>query len=213
MKLVDMKLKELLQEVASSSPAPGGGSVSALLGAFGTALAEMVCQITLNKKKYETVWNDMEKYLKQLKSIREELERIVDLDADAFNDVVTAYKLPKETEEEKSARRHAIIHATEKAIRVPLKTMELSLKSLEIFPFIGEKGHPSSISDVGVAAISAYGAIKGAYLNVKINALDLSGMNETQKSSEFVSTAQQILSRAEEKFNETIAIVESKLKG
>lgn len=211
MRLVEMKFTDLLKEIGSSSPAPGGGSVSAIMGTLAASVANMVCLITRGKKNFEPVWNDMDEYSKKLQRLQNELEAIIDLDAEAFNDVVTAYKMPKGTEEEKIARSDAISHATEKATRVPLKTMELACGILEILPDIAEKGFEASISDVGVSALAALGAVKGAYLNVKINSLDLLGMGAKEKSTEFMNSASKFLRLAEEKYNATMQIVEKKL--
>ncbi|MGB9561314.1 MAG: cyclodeaminase/cyclohydrolase family protein [bacterium] len=211
MKLIEKNLAEVIKDVSSSSPAPGGGSVSAILGALGAALAEMVCKLTAGKKKFEAVKDEMEKNINILYRLRDELQNLIDLDADAFSDVVTAYKLPKETDEEKSNRALAISHATEKAIRVPLKTMELSLNVLELLPFIAQNGHPSSVSDVGVACIAAFGAIKGAFLNVWINSLDLMGLDHKEKAEEFLKTGKDIIQQAEEKYKTTMSLVEAKL--
>lgn len=167
--LIDKKVKDFLSETASSSPAPGGGSGSALAGALGTALAEMVINLTVGKKKYAEVSAELADLLPKLAAVRQELQDAVDRDTEAFNMVMAAFGLPKETDEEKSTRRKAIQEATLKATEVPLGVMETAMKALEMTLTVAQKGNKNSISDAGVAGLLLSAAIDGAALNVKIN--------------------------------------------
>ena len=167
--LIDKKVKDFLSETASSSPAPGGGSGSALSGALGTALAEMVINLTVGKKKYAEVSAELADLLPKLAAVRQELQGAVDRDTEAFNLVMAAFGLPKETDDEKSIRRKAIQEATLKATEVPLGVMEAALKALEMTLTVAKKGNKNSASDAGVAGLLLSTAIDGAALNVKIN--------------------------------------------
>jgi len=209
MRLVELKLSELLKEVAADSPAPGGGSVSAIIGAFSASLGEMVCRLTVGKKKYEQVWAEMENIANELARLRSELEVMIDADTEAFNDLMTAYKLPKETEEEKSIRKDAIAHATVKATQIPLRTMELSLLVLRLLPSVAEKGNQSSISDAGVSALASLNAVKGAFLNVLIN---LPGIENPSLAEEIRTKSEAILRESESLCNQVMDYVNSKLK-
>lgn len=167
--LIDKKVNEFLAETASKAPAPGGGSASALAGALGTALSEMVINLTVGKKKYLEVSEELAALLPQLAGIRKELEASIDKDTEAFNLVMNAFSLPKETDDEKAVRRKAIQDATLKATEVPLSVMEKALDALELTVIVAEKGNKNSISDAGVAALMLAGAIDGAAYNVRIN--------------------------------------------
>jgi len=163
--LVDKKLKEFLDELASSSPAPGGGSVSALLGALSSALTSMVCRLTENKKGYEEVSEEIKKILEESESIRKRTTKLIDEDTNVFNEVMTAFKIPKND----LARQKKIQDAMKKATEVPLKTIRECYKVLELARIIAEKGNVNSVSDVGVAALTANTGVLGASLNAIIN--------------------------------------------
>ncbi len=167
--LLEKRVVEFIAETASDSPAPGGGSASALAGALGTALAEMVIRLTVGKKKYADVSEELAGILPQLAAARRELEQAVDGDTAAFNEVMKAFGLPKETEEEKSARARAILQATIGATKIPLNVMQISLNALKLTKIVAEKGNKNSLSDAGVAALLLETAISGAALNVRIN--------------------------------------------
>jgi formiminotetrahydrofolate cyclodeaminase len=156
-------------ELASSSPAPGGGSVAALSGALGAALGVMVCNLTIGKAKYEAVWAELEPVKKEAEQLQQRLLELIDIDTDSFNKVMAAFKLPKETDEEKKARSEAIQAATMGAAEVPLEVALLCLKALRLTPMLAESGNENAISDIGVAAQQAEAGIQGAVLNVKIN--------------------------------------------
>lgn len=173
MKLVEKSVTEFIDEVDSASPAPGGGSVSALVGSLGASLSRMVGHLTVNKKKFkglseEIQWDFMQRF-EELHNIKTELNILVDRDTEAFNFVMAAFKLPKETEDEKAARREAIEAATYKAIDVPMVIGELSYRGLELIEYFVEYGNRNAITDLGVSALLLASALEGAILNVKIN--------------------------------------------
>ena len=169
MKLIEMKLKDFIDELSSDSPAPGGGSVAALAGALSSALSSMVCNLTIGKEKYKDVEYDMEKILDRVEDIRERFMELIDRDTEAFNRVMEAFKLPKNTEEEKKIRKEKIQDALKGAALVPLETARMCAEMIELCKEIAEKGNKNSITDVGVAAIMAKAGLESAILNVKIN--------------------------------------------
>ena len=169
MKLIEMKLKDFIEELSSDSPAPGGGSVAALAGALSSALSSMVCNLTIGKEKYKDVEYDMEKILDRVENIRGRFMELIDRDTEAFNRVMDAFKLPKNTEEEKKVRKEKIQEALKEAALVPLETARLCAEMIELCREIAEKGNKNSITDVGVSAIMAKAGLESAILNVKIN--------------------------------------------
>jgi glutamate formiminotransferase / formiminotetrahydrofolate cyclodeaminase len=177
--LASMKISSFLSELASSSPAPGGGSVAALSGGLGAALSSMVCNLTVGKEKYADVQYDIKKVLKQSEKLRKKLEELIDKDTEAFNDVIKAFKMPKETEEEKKKRSDAIQKGYKTAAQVPLETARTCAEILDIAKGVAEKGNSNSITDAGVSALMAQAGVISAVLNVKINL-------ESIKDEEFV---------------------------
>jgi len=169
MKLIEMKLKDFIEELSSDSPAPGGGSVAALAGALSSALSSMVCNLTIGKEKYKDVEYDMEKILDRVENIRGRFMELIDRDTEAFNRVMDAFKLPKNTEEEKKVRKEKIQEALKEAALVPLETARLCAEMIELCKEIAEKGNKNSITDVGVAVMMAKAGLESAILNVKIN--------------------------------------------
>ncbi len=167
--LIDKQINEFLAETASKSPAPGGGSAAALAGSLGTALSEMVINLTVGKKKYLDVSDELSSILPKLTAVREELQAAIDNDTAAFNKVMDAFGLPKETDEDKAVRRKAIQDATLGATEVPLSVMETALNALTLTLTVAQKGNRNSSSDAGVAALLLSAAIDGAAYNVKIN--------------------------------------------
>jgi formiminotetrahydrofolate cyclodeaminase len=167
--LTTKTLNEFLNELASNSPAPGGGSVAALAGAMGTALTSMVCNLTIGKKKYAEVEGEIKTVLEQAESLRQKLKTLIDQDTEAFNKVIEALSLPKETDEQKALRSAAIQSTTKDAARVPLEVMRLCLEGLSLAKTVAEKGNVNSVSDAGVSAIMFYGGLESAALNVQIN--------------------------------------------
>ena len=167
--LTSLSVTDFLNEIASNSPAPGGGSVSAHAASLGAALTSMVCRLTTGKKKYADVQIEIEKVLMQSEELRAKFSAIIDEDTLAFNQVMAAYGLPKETEEQKVKRAVEIQNAIKMATLVPLRLIGLCIEAMELVKIIVEKGNQNSISDAGVAALMLHAGCEGAALNVKIN--------------------------------------------
>ncbi|PLX22333.1 MAG: glutamate formimidoyltransferase [Marinilabiliales bacterium] len=207
-KLIDMNLAEFTDETASESPAPGGGSVSAYMGAMGVALGTMVANLSSHKRGWDDRWEEFSEWAEKGMKYQSELVRLVDEDTNAFNKIMDAFGLPKKTEEDKALRKQAIQDATKNAILVPFKVMEVAYKALEVIKAMAEIGNPNSVSDAGVGALAIRSCIKGAFLNVKINSGDLEDKTFVQTVSE---KAKDIDKKTEELEKEILSIVESKL--
>jgi glutamate formiminotransferase/formiminotetrahydrofolate cyclodeaminase len=169
-KLVRMDLRGFADETASESPAPGGGSISAYVGALGAALGTMVANLSSHKAGWDERWEEFSNWAEKGQRIKDELLALVDEDTAAFNAIMAAFGLPKGNEAEKAARTAAIQAATRRAIEVPFRVMQLSCDALPLAVAMAEKGNPNSVSDAGVGALCARAAVQGAYLNVRINA-------------------------------------------
>ncbi len=167
--LSEMRLSEFVDELASSSPAPGGGSVAAVSGALGSALVSMVCRLTIGKKGYELVQDDMQKVMNQSDDLHKNLVVLIDQDTDAFNRLMAAFKLPKGNEAEAVQRSKIIQAAYMKAVDIPLTIAENCLMVLQLTDQIKNKGNKNAISDIGVAAQSSYAGLESALMNVSIN--------------------------------------------
>jgi glutamate formiminotransferase/formiminotetrahydrofolate cyclodeaminase len=172
-RLVDMTLEDFVWETASESKAPGGGSISAAMGAMAASLGTMVANLSSHKRGWDDRWEEFSDWAVKGKELHDELLRIIDADTDAFNAIIAAFGLPESSPEEKAAKNQAIQDATKQAILVPFRCMEKSLASMEIARAMAEFGNPASASDAGVAALAARSAVMGAYLNVKINSADV----------------------------------------
>ena len=181
MKLVDLTLVGYVDEVRGESPAPGGGSVSAYAGALGVSLTQMVGSLTIDKKAFLEVPDDKKEEMKKLQSelcaIRKELLEIVDTDASSFDDVMKAFKLPKETDEEKKVRSEEIQKALKTAIQTPYEIVVLSGKAMELLAHILEYGNQNAATDIGVGAMLLMTGLEGGILNVKVN---LSSITDTE---------------------------------
>jgi glutamate formiminotransferase/formiminotetrahydrofolate cyclodeaminase len=169
-KLVDLTCTEFADETASESPAPGGGSISAYLGALGAALAAMVANLSSHKAGWDERWEEFSDWAVKGRAIKDDLLALVDEDTNAFNKVMDAFRLPKGTDEEKTARGAAIQEATKYATEVPFRTMQRAFDAFEVIKAMVETGNPNSVTDAGVGALCARSAIIGAFLNVRINA-------------------------------------------
>jgi glutamate formiminotransferase/formiminotetrahydrofolate cyclodeaminase len=169
-KLVSMDLEDFADETASESPAPGGGSISAYVGALGASLAGMVANLSSHKKGWDSRWEEFSTWAEKAQLYKNELISLVDLDTTAFNSIMEAFALPKSTDEEKVVRDNAIQDATKQAIEIPFKVMEATLNSMEVIKAMALTGNPNSVTDAGVAALCARTAVLGAFMNVKINA-------------------------------------------
>ncbi|MCG8411814.1 MAG: glutamate formimidoyltransferase [Bacteroidales bacterium] len=207
-KLVDMTLTDFTDETASESPAPGGGSVSAYMGAMGVALGTMVANLSSHKRGWDERWEEFSDWGEKGMKYQSELVRLVDEDTDAFNKIMDAFGLPKKTDEEKAARKQAIQDATKNAIMIPFRVMEVSFKALEVVKAMAETGNPNSVSDAGVGALAIRSCVKGAFLNVKINSGDLDDKDFVKS---IIEKGNEIERKTEELEKEILQVVESKL--
>ena len=208
-KLVSMNLRAFANETAAESPAPGGGSVSAYMGALGISLATMVANLSSHKKGWDNRWEEFSKYAEKGQQLKDELLNLVDEDTMAFNRIMESFSLPKSTEEEKRLRTQAIQVATKNAIEVPLRVMQRSVESMEIISAMVKEGNPNSVSDAGVGALAARSAALGAYLNVKINC---GGLNDTDAKSNYLEKAETLKKQAVEKEQAILEAVEATIK-
>jgi formiminotetrahydrofolate cyclodeaminase len=200
---------DFLDDVASSSPAPGGGSVAALSGALGTALISMVCQLTIGKKKYADVEEDMKKVLGEAEPLRDILSRLVEKDTRAFQKVMETYALPKDTEPQKALRSAAIREATKEATLVPLEVMKHCIDALALSQEVASKGNVNSISDAGVSAHMLHAACEAAALNVKIN---LASLDDAEFVGWKLDEVGSLLSTSRMMLEEAQSIVEERMK-
>ncbi len=207
-KLVDYSLKQFAEETASESPAPGGGSISAFVGALGAALGSMVANLSAHKRGWENRWEEFSDCAEKGKYFHNELLNCVDEDTQAFNQIISAFELPKETEQQKAKRNEAIQEATKNAIEVPLKVMQLANDSMKILKAMAETGNPNSVSDAGVGALCARTAVEGAFLNVKINA---AGLKDKFYMEKMLKDAENMLSSAKESESAILKIVHQKI--
>ncbi len=192
-KLIRMSVKDFARETASESAAPGGGSISAYMGALSAALATMVANLSAHKRGWDDRWKEFSDVAEKGQSIMNELLTLVDEDTRAFNRIMDVFAMPKGTPEEKAARAAALEEATLNAAKVPLRTMEASLKALPLAKEMAEKGNPASASDAGVAALAAVASIRGADLNVRINA---AGLKDRKTAEDLASKASAIIKEA-----------------
>jgi glutamate formiminotransferase / formiminotetrahydrofolate cyclodeaminase len=172
-KLADLTITGFADETASESPAPGGGSISAYMGSLGAALGTMVANLSSHKRGWDNRWEEFSNWAEKGMIYQKELLRLVDEDTDAFNKIMDAFGLPKKTEEEKLARKQAIENATKNAILVPFKAMETAYNAMDVIKAMAETGNPNSVTDAGVGALALRACVRGAFLNVKINAAGL----------------------------------------
>lgn len=207
-KLVDLSLKKFAEETASESPAPGGGSVSAYLGALGASLGAMVANLTAHKKGYEDRLEFFSDHGVQAQEKIKELLFLVDEDTKAFNAIMEAFRLPKNKTEEKSIRKKAIRKANLYAIEIPLKTMETAASCLPLLRAMIENGNPNSISDAGVGALCIQAAVSGAALNVQINAASL---DDEAKKAAYFEKAETIETRTGVEVKELIITIKKKI--
>ena len=207
--LAKMNLREFCNETLSDSPAPGGGSVAALMGALGASLGGMVANLSAGKRG----WDDKLEYFSNwgvtAQQLKDELLALVDEDTAAFNKVMDAFALPKESGEEKAARTAAITKATKYAAEVPLKVMETASKSYELLAEMAERGNPASVSDVGVGALATRACIEGAALNVKIN---LAQLKDEKFKTALLKKIEQISTDSDTQFEKISQVVGSKLR-
>lgn len=206
---LNKSLHQFIEEISSSSPTPGGGSVSAFCGVLGTSLGLMVCNLTLGKKKYENVQEEILDIKNKLETFKEKFIELYDKDSQAFDKVMEAFKLPKETEEEKSKRTEAIEQATVSATEIPIEVIKTSLETLNYLARLGEIGNQNSLSDAGVAIQLIKTCAEGAMMNVLINTKSL---NDRDRAMNLVLSAAQVLSEVEKKSDETLNVIKKKLE-
>ncbi len=207
-KLVNMTLVDFADETASESPAPGGGSISAYIGALGISLATMVANLSSHKKGWDTRWEEFSNWAEKGQYFKDELTKLVDADTTAFNKIMTAFGLPKSTDEEKAARKNAIQEATKFAIEIPFKVMQLSYESMALIKAMAETGNPNSVSDAGVGALCARSAVMGAFMNVRINA---SGYDDKRYVNEIIAKGKDIEHKTMDLETEILKIVNEKI--
>ena len=207
-KLVDLTTKAFAEETSRESPAPGGGTIAAYMGALAAALGTMVANLSSHKAGWDDRWKEFSDWAGQGQSLLGELLALVDEDTEAFNRIMAAFQLPKKSDEEKAARSEAIQQATLYAAQVPLHTMRTSLKTFDICRAMAEEGNPASVSDAGVGALAARAAVLGAGLNVKINAKSLA---DRATADALIAEADTLIAQAIRQEQEILAIVEKKL--
>lgn len=208
-KLVSKTVTQFVEETGRESAAPGGGTVSALMGSLGAALATMVANLSSHKAGWDDQWEIFSQWAERGQVCQRELLHLVDEDTEAFNKVMAAFSMPKTTDEEKALRNKAIQAATLYAAEVPLRTMQATLPVLDICQEMATNGNPNSVTDAGVGALAARSAIIGAGMNVKINAASLT---DKSKAAELKQTADSIIAQATIKETEIIKIVNNKIQ-
>ena len=207
-KLVDMTCTGFAEETASESPAPGGGSISAYMGALAAALGTMVANLSSHKAGWDDRWEYFSNWADNGMAVMNELLYLVDEDTAAFNKIMDVFGMPKSTDEEKAARAEAMEVATLYATQVPLRTMKAAYKAFDVVRAMAEEGNPNSVSDAGVGALAARSAVMGACLNVKINA---AGLKDRAVAEALVKEAEEIQAAAQRAEAEILAVVESKI--
>ena len=208
-KLVDMTCTGFAEETASESPAPGGGSISAYMGALAAALGTMVANLSSHKAGWDDKWEYFSNWADNGMAVMNELLYLVDEDTAAFNKIMDVFGMPKGTDEEKAARAEAMEVATLYATQVPLRTMKAAYKAFDVVRAMAEEGNPNSVSDAGVGALAARSAVMGACLNVKINA---AGLKDRAMAEALVAEAMEIQAAAQKAEAEILAVVESKIQ-
>lgn len=207
-RLVDLTCKGFSEETASESPAPGGGSISAYMGALGAALGTMVANLSSHKAGWDARWDEFSDWADKGQTLMAELLHLVDEDTDAFNRIMAVFSMPKKSDEEKTARSAALQAATLYATQVPLRTMRAACRIFPLVRAMAAEGNPNSVSDAGVGALAARSAVLGACLNVKINA---AGLKDRATADELVGEANALAAEAMRLEAEVLALVESKI--
>lgn len=205
-RLVDMTVTGFADETSSESPAPGGGSISAYMGALGAALGTMVANLSAHKAGWDDRWEEFSDYAVRGREIQNRLMGLVDEDTEAFNRIMAVFAMPKGTAEEKAARSAALQEATLYATEVPLRTMRESVKVFDVVEAMARQGNPASVSDAGVGALAARAAVMGAYLNVRINA---AGLKDREQADKLLKEAADIAAEAIRRESEVLEVVNS----
>lgn len=207
-RLVDLSVTGFAEETASESPAPGGGSVSAYMGALAAALGTMVANLSAHKAGWDERWEEFSDYADAGQRLMKSLLALVDEDTAAFNRIMAAIQMPKGSDEEKAARDKAMEDATLNAIRVPLRTMQTACECFDLCEAMADKGNPASVSDAGVGALAARAAVLGAGLNVRINA---AGLKDRPEADRLVAEAEALAGKANRREAEIMKIVNTKI--
>lgn len=208
-RLVDMTLTEFAEETASESPAPGGGSIAAYMGALGAALSTMVANLSAHKPGWDDRWKEFSDYAERGHALMAKLLALVDEDTAAFNKIMAVFSMPKSTPEEKAARAEALEAATLYATEVPLRTMEASYDVFDYAEAMAREGNPASVSDAAVGALAARAAVVGALLNVRINA---AGLKNRENAEKLLARADEIDKKSEARVATVLEIANSKIK-
>lgn len=208
-RLVDMTLTEFAEETASESPAPGGGSIAAYMGALGAALSTMVANLSAHKPGWDDRWKEFSDYAERGHALMTRLLALVDEDTAAFNKIMAVFSMPKSTPEEKAARAEALETATLYATEVPLRTMEASYDVFDYAEAMAREGNPASVSDAAVGALAARAAVVGALLNVRINA---AGLKNRENAEKLLAHADEIDKKSEARVATVLEIANSKIK-
>lgn len=208
-RLVDMTLTEFAEETASESPAPGGGSIAAYMGALGAALSTMVANLSAHKPGWDDRWKEFSDYAERGHALMTKLLALVDEDTAAFNKIMAVFSMPKATPEEKVARAEALEAATLYATEVPLRTMEASYDVFDYAEAMAREGNPASVSDAAVGALAARAAVVGALLNVRINA---AGLKNRENAEKLLARADEIDKKSEARVATVLEIANSKIK-
>lgn len=209
-KLVDLTVSEFANETSRESPAPGGGTIAAYMGALGAALGTMVANLSAHKRGWDERWEEFSQWADRGQDIVRRALHLVDEDTEAFNRIMDAFGLPKGTEEEKAARSQAIQDATLYATKVPLETMKTAYAAFDICRAMAQEGNPASVSDAGVGALAARSAVLGAWLNVRINAASL---KDRATADAILAEAKEMAENAQQQEKEILAIVDTKIEG
>lgn len=207
-RLADLSVRRFVEESAAESPAPGGGSVAACVGALGAALATMVANLSAHKRGWDDRWEEFSSHAERGKACHDALVRLIDEDTDAFNELMAAYRRPKRTDAEKAERKQAIQLAMVQAIEAPFRVMETAAAALDTLEAMARTGLQSSISDAGVGAACVRAAVVGAWLNVRINA---KGLDDRAAADGFLSRGARLQDRVLEREREILALVEAAL--
>jgi len=207
-KLVDMNLTEFADETASESPAPGGGSIAAYAGVLGISLGTMVANLSSHKRGWDKRWEEFSDWAEKGQKIKDELLHLVDEDTNAFNKIMDAFGLPKGSDDEKAARKLAIEEASKYAMEVPFKVMQKAFDSMEVMKAMAETGNPNSVSDAGVGALCARAAVRGAFMNVRING---AGLDDKEFVNNLLKKGAALEAKAMECEMEIVKIVDEKI--
>lgn len=208
-RLVDLTVKGFVEETASESPAPGGGSISATMGAMGVALGTMVANLSAHKPGWDERWKEFSDWADKGKKYQEQLIHLIDEDTNAFNKIMDALGLPKGTDEEKAARKTAIQAATLYATEVPAQVMQICYDSMEVAEAMANIGNPNSVTDAAVGALAARAGVRGAFLNVRINA---AGLEDKARVADFLALGEKLCKLAEEREAKILALADTKIE-